>query len=99
MIAGVHFHRAALTEFTQSTAWYEDQQSGLGSAFIAEVERCLARIVVSPAAFPCVADQTRRAVLRRFPFSILFQTRNARIVVIGVFHTHRDPKIWQRRSP
>lgn len=40
----------------------------------------------------------RQVVFRRFPYRIYFRERNQRIVVLAVFHSARNPAVWQQRS-
>jgi hypothetical protein len=39
----------------------------------------------------------RRALLRRFPFGVFYRAEPSRIVVIGILHGSRDPKVWKGR--
>jgi len=39
-----------------------------------------------------------RALTRRFPHAVYFVVERERIVVIGVFHQHRDPASWRDRA-
>ena len=39
----------------------------------------------------------RKAALRRFPFNVYYRPHADRVEVIAVFHTSRDPAIWQGR--
>ena len=51
-----------------------------------------------PKAFPTVHGQVRKAVLRRFPYSLLFIVESDDIVVLGYFHHRRDPRTWADRT-
>ncbi len=44
-----------------------------------------------------VYGDVRKAVVRRFPYVVLYREDAAEVVVIAVFHTSRDPSIWQAR--
>lgn len=46
---------------------------------------------------PTLYTVVRMALVRRFPYVILYRVEATRIVVVSVFHTSRDPKIWRRR--
>ncbi len=37
-------------------------------------------------------------MLRRFPYIVVFRELHDAVYVIAVFHTSRDPLVWQRRS-
>jgi len=40
----------------------------------------------------------RRLLIRRFPYGIFYTTSKDLIIVLAVFHGHRDPKQWKSRS-
>lgn len=61
------------------------------------VEACLQNIRRHPEIYPAVYKQVRQGVLRRFPYSVLYLAEDD-IIVISVFHSSRDPKIWKRRA-
>ena len=87
----------AEAELLDARDWYEEQCAGLGEAFASEVDMVLARIVQTPLAYPRVQDETRRALIRRFPYAIYFQTMSDEIVVLSVIHGRRHPRRWQSR--
>jgi len=78
--------------------WYDLQHLNLGSEFILEVEKVLYRIEKNPKQFPKELNNIRKAVVRRFPFSIYFTVIENRIIVFAVFHNSRNPIIWKKRS-
>jgi plasmid stabilization system protein ParE len=57
----------------------------------------IARIAETPFAFPRVHGDTRRAVLRRFPYAIYFRILDDDIVILAV-HGRQDPQRWKSRS-
>lgn len=87
----------ARDEFNDSHDWYEARQLGLGARFDAAVNRVLATIEKSPLRFPVVYEDVRRAVVPVLPFRIYFAVEANQILVTSVFHTSRDPAIWQGR--
>ncbi|MGB9428935.1 MAG: type II toxin-antitoxin system RelE/ParE family toxin [Gammaproteobacteria bacterium] len=97
MSLAVSFRAAARAELVEAAAWYEAQRPGLGAEFITEIERCTAQASEAPEFYPVVYKNLRRAVVRRFPYSIYFRAESARIVVLAVFHGSRDPMIWPQR--
>jgi plasmid stabilization system protein ParE len=70
----------------------------LGAEFVRVVDAAFSSINRNPLQFPQVYGEMRRAVLRRFPYSILFKVSDEEIVVLSVFHSRRDPKRWKSRS-
>jgi len=48
-------------------------------------------------AFPRVHNETRRAVLSRFPYAIYFRVAEDEVVVLAI-HGRQHPSGWQTRS-
>ena len=97
MSLSVVFRRIAKREFDDAISWYQDRLEGLGREFSVAVEQQLGRIALSPNQFACVIGDVRRAVLRRFPYSIYFMVEDERIVVLAIFHARRAPSQLEDR--
>lgn len=92
------FRPAALADFDEAAAWYEAQQPGLGADFAAEVQQVLDAIADQPERYPVADGDVREAATSRFPYCIYYRVKPDRVVAIAVFHTSRDPSIWQNRK-
>lgn len=57
----------------------------------------MAEIGRSPLASATVRGDARRKVVRRFPYALIYLAEPEHVEVIAVFHTSRDPAIWQER--
>jgi plasmid stabilization system protein ParE len=79
------FRAAAQAEFEESAAWYEKQQSGLGTEFVEEVQRVLENIAAKPKKYAIAFDDIREAPVRRFPFCVYYRVRRDRVVIIASF--------------
>ncbi|MFM9971533.1 MAG: type II toxin-antitoxin system RelE/ParE family toxin [Burkholderiales bacterium] len=97
MTLRIVFRPAAKREFNDAADRYEAQRSGLGEEFIIEIDQAVAKAESNPEHCPIVFGDVRRAVARRFPFSVYFRIRRKTMVVLAVFHGRRNPVIWQRR--
>ena len=93
----VVFRRIAKRDLDDATSWYEGRREGLGKEFSLAVEQEIQRIAVSPNQFARVRGLVRRAVLRRFPYSIYFVAEEFRVVVVAVFHAKRGPQNLEDR--
>ncbi len=82
-------------DLAQAYKWYNENVPGLGSDFLAVVERALESIQGNPLRFPVIYRNVRRALVKRFPFGIFFVTEEERVVVLAVMHTARDPAKWR----
>jgi plasmid stabilization system protein ParE len=96
--AAVYVRPEARDDIEQASTWYERQRPGLGDNFLEQVLDALDRIAENPETYPIVHRQTRRAVLRRFPFGVFYRVEDDAIVVIAIIHSNQDPRAWQRRS-
>ena len=88
---------AAEADVREINVWYLEQGEGLSQAFKNALDLCLARVEANPLASQQVHGSVRRALLRRFPYCVYYLATGTEIVVIGVFHGHRDPLVWRRR--
>jgi plasmid stabilization system protein ParE len=85
-------------ELDEVYSWYESQQLGLGDDFLEEIEQALDRICQMPEAYAAVYRDVRRSVVRRFPYTIYYRIVSSRVIITAVFHGHRNPKAWQKRT-
>src|SRR2546430_11217291 len=97
MTLPIKFRRAARAEFDEAHDWHEQQKPGLGDQFAERVQEVLDRISPTPEMHQCIHKDVRRAIVRGFPYSVLYRVKTNKISVVAVFHAKRDPAIWQRR--
>ena len=99
-IEGLEIHPDAEAELAAAIEWYEAQREGLGARLLEAMTRVLARIGRKPRQFaPWPNDRTfRRAVVRRFPYAIVF-VEGRPSIVFAVAHTSRSPEYWLSRMP
>lgn len=77
--------------------WYDEQGAGLGKDFLADLARIVARLSRWPESGSHVGLRTRRALLARFPYLILYVLREDRIEITAVCHLARHPRRWSDR--
>ena len=95
----VRFTQIARAELIDAQDWYEGESPGLGRRFRAAVDAVTDRMSANPLQFPMVYKSVRRALLRRFPYSLFFVIEDdTSLLVIACFHAGRDPAHWQRRT-
>ncbi|MBK8975271.1 MAG: type II toxin-antitoxin system RelE/ParE family toxin [Planctomycetes bacterium] len=78
-------------------AWYEAQRVGLGDEFLAAVDDVFSTILETPMRFRVLVLDTRQALVRRFPYRILYRIAGDEVVVVACFHASRDPRRWEDR--
>ena len=87
----------AQQELEEAAGHYEALEPGLGIDFGEEFYRSVERICANPESYPLVAPNTRRCLLRRFKYAIIFEIEADLIVVFAVIHERQNPKTWQDR--
>lgn len=88
---------SAVADLDEAYRWYEDQRTGLGEEFMDAGDNTLAAIEESPRRYRVVALNTRRAIVRRFPYSVFYRVMGEEVVVVACFHGSRDPRNWKSR--
>ncbi|CAN5905857.1 MAG: type II toxin-antitoxin system RelE/ParE family toxin [Ornithinimicrobium sp.] len=93
----IPFLPEAEEEFLEWVDRYEGEVRGLGGEFIEEVERALERIATFPEHGSPHLVNTRRVVLQRFPFSVVYDILPEGALVVAVAHHRRRPGYWRER--
>lgn len=93
----VDFHELAEKELIDSRDYYDNLIFGLGKKFILEVEHIVNRIRINPLAFPLYFNNYRKALLRKFPYSIIYKDDVSRVFILAVAHQKRRPKYYVGR--
>lgn len=96
----ITFLKPAEKELDDAVEYYESEQVGLGIRFQAEVPRSLSRIVRQPLSYQEIGKYSRRYLVHKFPYCVIFQYRIAteEILVVCIAHLHRRPDFWVSRE-
>jgi plasmid stabilization system protein ParE len=92
------FAPEAEPEIAEARDWYDHRSPGLGAEFVAAVDATVTVIRRNPFQYQAAWGQFRRAVLRRFPYSLIYRVSDRQISVVSCFHGRRKPKIWRERT-
>ncbi len=88
----------AEADLEEARDWYEFQRVGLGLEFLDRVGEAFGQIRQNPLLHGKVFEDLRIALVRRFPYAVIYQVDEAQITVIAVYHTRRAPRGWQERA-
>ena len=69
------FTQAARGELIEAQDWYEGEAAGLGRRFRQAINALIDRMSDNPRQFPIVFNNVRRALLRRFPYSLFLSSK------------------------
>lgn len=87
-----------MNRLCEAAEYLESQRTGTGELFVAEVERALCTVADYPRAYPAVPGEpndTRRVVLPRFGYWIVYEKRKETVVVLTVWHAVQEPDSWR----
>jgi plasmid stabilization system protein ParE len=87
----------AASDVEEAYRWYERASHGLGDEFLEAVRSALDLVSERPEQFPVVYRSTRRVLVRKFPYSLLYRIEPGAILLVAVFHAKRDPRVWRAR--
>ena len=89
----VRFHPAAREQLREARLWYEERSPACAQ----EIDAAVSWVATAPMRYPVAEHKTRRVVLRRFPYNILYRVRPEEIIVVAVAHQKRRPGYWRGR--
>jgi plasmid stabilization system protein ParE len=88
---------AALEDAESAARWYSGRSTIAAQEFAEEIDAAITAIERLPNAWPAYDHGTRRYLLRRYPFSVIYRIEPKRILIIAVAHGHRRPEYWRSR--
>ena len=83
-------------EIISTYKWYEDKLEELGERFLLELDNSFNQIDRNPKSFQIIYKKHRQAILKKFPFVVIYQQIKNEIIIFAVFHTSQDPKKKRR---
>lgn len=93
----VKFARLATREIKEARKYYRLIRRELLVRFVNEVDQALAEMILQPNSFPDYLHGTRRVLLKKFPYMVVFKDLGDRFFIVAVAHTSRRPGYWKSR--
>ena len=90
-------HPEAERELHEAVDYYEDVEPGLGYDLSVEIYSAIQRAVAYPHAWPVLDDEIRRALVRRFPYGVLYSVEEGTLLIVAIMNLHREPGYWKGR--
>lgn len=90
----VEFIEPASIELDDAIEYYNLQSTGLGEKFLDEVLETIELISHFPQLWSQNTENTRKAVLRKYPFNLIYSLFEDKIYIIAVAHQNREPEYW-----
>ena len=92
------FHPEAEKEFLEAINYYNECQNNLGVEFAKEIYKSIKNILLFSHAWPPFTLNTRRCIINRFPFGVIYQATKKGIYIIAIMQLNRKPTYWKSRS-
>ncbi len=94
----VVYHRLAARELREAIKWYAARSDDARARFRQAVRDAVSRILANPQIHAIIADPCRWVRVRRFPYTLIYETRDdGQILIVAVAHGSRRPGYWRRR--
>jgi plasmid stabilization system protein ParE len=93
----VEFHPLAADEAQAAERWYRERNEIASGRFQRELHRAIDWISERPETGSPYLSKTRRVLLRRFPFFIVYRVREGIVEIVAVAHGRRRPGYWRTR--
>ncbi|PKQ29125.1 MAG: hypothetical protein CVT60_06955 [Actinobacteria bacterium HGW-Actinobacteria-10] len=97
MSLAVAFEPTAALELNEAADFYDLESPGLGTEFLDAVEAALTAVADMPPAFPIELGETRKRVISRFPYSVMYWFDDATVHVSAIAHHRQRPRYWGDR--
>ena len=96
-------YRAAIrpeaeNDLKEAFSWYEDKRQGLGHDFLLQVDAGLKLIERNPKIYPPEYKGTRKHVIKRFPYKVVYLVEKERVIILAVIHGKRNPNLIKKRT-
>lgn len=91
------FHPEAQAEVEESARWYADRDLETSGRFYDEVAAAIDGVTTLPDTWPPYLHGTRRYLLDRFPYALIYREKDGVIQLVALAHHRRRPGYWSDR--
>lgn len=82
----------ASLEALEAYLYYEEQQKGLGERFLKQLDASINYLRENPLHCQIKHSVYREALVKVFPYIIIYELAKDTVVVFSIFNTYRNPK-------
>jgi len=90
----LHISASAESDLAEAREWYKRIRPGLEIDLELCIEAATQRILENPLAFPEILPNVHKAIIKRFPYAVIFRIRKNHIEIEAFFHGKRKPGSW-----
>ena len=93
----IDVHPEAVAEAQAAAKWYRQRSVLAAGAFLAELDLAVERIAENPEMYPHYIRGTRRYLLQRYPFYLVYREHPEKLELVAIAHGRRRPGYWKKR--
>ena len=93
----LEFHPDARADVLEAYDWYANRSQTAADAFQGELQRAGIAIQRNPLLWDSYLFGTRRYLMKRFPYVVVYRITEERIEIIAVVHGRQRPGFWKGR--
>lgn len=93
----IRYLAIARDEIREAADYYAAISPDLGKAFKRELRQLMRLVATMPQAWPSSGEGTRKCLLTRFPYLVIYAPLPSELLVLAVGHQHRHPTFWRER--
>ncbi|MBK8498904.1 MAG: type II toxin-antitoxin system RelE/ParE family toxin [Flavobacteriales bacterium] len=82
---------SAAKDVLEAFFWYHTIRTQLGNQFMAAVKECSDSIEANPFGYQLRKGQFRHAMLRKFPYRMVYEVEHLEVFIYRVVHVKRRP--------
>jgi plasmid stabilization system protein ParE len=96
----VKIDQEALLDIQEIIEWYNEQAQGIGARFFKQITSQINALKKAPFVYANRYEDVRCMIIKKFPFMVHYMIDSSQktIVIFAIFHTSRNPKIWEERK-
>jgi plasmid stabilization system protein ParE len=91
------FHPDARADFREAIKWYRERSPAVALEFRVGISDAIRDVLRASHRWPKYLYGTRRFLLHRFPFSIVYLEDRDVVTIIAFAHGKRRPGYWSQR--
>ena len=85
-------------DIKEAYLWYLERNALIAQAFRTEVLGVIDKVEKAPLSKAPDDEGNRRRLLRRFPYSVVYELHGATVTILAVTHHRRQPNYWRTQG-
>ena len=94
-MAEIGVSAGARRDYAEALRWYADRSVDAATRFDNALSELFEAIAVEPDRFPSYDGRHRFAIMRTFPYRVVFRRRGEEVTVVAIAHHSREPNYWR----